>query len=81
MVLFQIVYFIMLLQNIICQLIWIKYNIIIPESKFPKGYDNIIGFSDVIENMATNAKLKNINPLDEINNLIINNGVNSIILE
>jgi len=51
------------------------------ESKFPKGYDNIIGFSDVIENMATNAKLKNINPLDEINNLIINNGVNTIILE
>ena len=51
------------------------------ESKFPKGYDNIIGFSDVIENMATNAKLKNINPLDEIINLIINNGVNSIILE
>ena len=51
------------------------------ESKFPKGYDNIIGFSDVIENMATNAKLKNINPLDEINNLIINNGINSIILE
>ena len=51
------------------------------ESKFPKGYDNIIGFSDVIESMATNAKLKNLNPLDEINNLIINNGVNSIILE
>ena len=51
------------------------------ESKFPKGYENIIGFSDVIENMATNAKLKNINPLDEINNLIINNGVNTIILE
>lgn len=51
------------------------------ESKFPRGYDNIIGFSDVIENMAINAKLKNINPLDEINNLIINNGVNTIILE
>ena len=51
------------------------------ESKFAKGYNNIIGFSDVIENMATNAKLKNINPLDEINNLIINNGVNTIILE
>ena len=51
------------------------------ECKFPKGYDNIIGFSDVIKSMATNAKLKNINPLDEINNLIINNGVNTIILE
>ena len=51
------------------------------ESKFPKGYNNIIGFSDVIENMATNAKLKNINPLDEINNLSIDNGINSIILE
>ena len=51
------------------------------ESKFPKGYNNIIGFSDVIENMAANAKLKNLNPLDEINNLVINNGVNSIILE
>ena len=51
------------------------------ESKFPKGYDNIIGFSDVIENMATNAKLKNLNPLDEINYLNINNGINSIILE
>ena len=51
------------------------------ESKFPKGYDNIVGFSDVIENMATNAKLKNINPLDEINNLSIDNGINPIILE
>ena len=51
------------------------------ESKFPKGYDNIIGFSDVIECMATNAKLKNINPLDEINFLSIDNGINSIILE
>ena len=52
------------------------------ESKFPKcGYDNIIGFSDIIEDMSKNAKLKNINPLDEINNLIINNGVNTIILE
>jgi len=51
------------------------------ESKFPKGYDNIIGFSDVIENMATNAKLKNLNPLDEINYLNIDNGINSIILE
>ena len=52
------------------------------ESKFPKcGYDNIIGFSDIIEDMSKNAKIKNINPLDEINNLIINNGVNTIILE
>jgi len=51
------------------------------ESKFPKGYDNIIGFSDVIENMATNAKLKNINPLDEINYLSIINGINPIISE
>ena len=51
------------------------------ESKFPKGYDNIIGFSDVIENMATNAKLKNINPLDEINYLSIINGVNPTISE
>ena len=49
------------------------------QSKFPKGYDNIIGFSDVIENMATNAKLKNINPLDEINYLSIINGINPII--
>ena len=51
------------------------------QSKFPKGYDNIIGFSDVIENMAANAKLKNLNPLDEINYLNIDNGINSIILE
>jgi hypothetical protein len=51
------------------------------ESKFPEGYDNIIGFSDVIENMATNAKLKNINPLDEINYLSIINGINPIISE
>ena len=51
------------------------------ESKFPKGYNNIIGFSDIIEDMSKNAKLKTINPLDEINNLIINNGVNAIILE
>ena len=51
------------------------------ESKFPKGYDNIIGLSDVIENMATNAKLKNINPLDEINYLSIINGINPIISE
>ena len=51
------------------------------ESKFPKGYDNIIGFSDVIENMATNAKLKNLNPLDEINYLSIINGINPIISE
>ena len=51
------------------------------ESKFPKGYNSIIGFSDIIENMATNAKLKNLNPLDEINYLSIINGVNSIILE
>jgi len=51
------------------------------ESKFPKGYDNITGFSDVIENMATNAKLKNINPLDEINYLSIINGINPIISE
>ena len=51
------------------------------ESKFPKGYNNIIGFSDVIENMAANAKLKNLNPLDEINYLNIDNGINSIILE
>ena len=51
------------------------------ESKFPKGYDNIIGFSDVIENMATNARLKNINPLDEINYLSIINGINPIISE
>ena len=51
------------------------------ESKFSKGYDNIIGFSDVIENMATNAKLKNLNPLDEINYLSIINGINPIISE
>jgi len=51
------------------------------ESKFPKGYDNIIGFSDVIESMATNAKLKNINPLDEINYLSIINGINPTISE
>jgi len=51
------------------------------ESKFPKGYDNIIGFSDIIENMATNAKLKNLNPLDEINYLSIINGINPIISE
>jgi len=51
------------------------------ESKFPKGYNNIIGFSDVIENMATNAKLKNLNPLDEINYLSIINGINPIISE
>ena len=51
------------------------------ESKFPKGYDNIIGFSDVIENMATNAKLKNINLLDEINYLSVINGINPIISE
>ena len=51
------------------------------QSKFPKDYDNIIGFSDVIENMATNAKLKNINPLDEINYLSIINGINPIISE
>jgi hypothetical protein len=31
--------------------------------------------------MATNANLKNINPLDGGNNLSINNGVNSIISE
>ena len=51
------------------------------ESKFLKGYNNIIGFSDVIENMATNAKLKNLNPLDEINYLSIINGINPIISE
>jgi hypothetical protein len=51
------------------------------ESKFPKGYDNIIGFSDIIEDMATNAKLKNLNPLDEINYLSIINGINPIISE
>ena len=51
------------------------------ESKFPKGYDNIIGFSDVIENMATNAKLKDLKPLDEINYLSIINGINPIISE
>ena len=52
------------------------------ERKFPKGYDNIIGFSNVIEDMSTNAKLKNLNPLDEINYLSIdNNGINSIISE
>ena len=51
------------------------------ESKFPKGYNNIIGFSDIIENMATNAKIKNINPLDEINYLSIINGINPIISE
>jgi hypothetical protein len=51
------------------------------EIKFPKGYDNIIGFSDIIENMATNAKLKNLNPLDEINYLSIINGINPIISE
>jgi len=47
------------------------------QSKFPKGYDNIIGFSNVIENMA----IKNINPLDEINYLSIINGINPIISE
>ena len=47
-----------------------------------KGYNNIIGFSDFIENMATNAKLKNLNSLDEINYLSIdNNGINPIISE
>ena len=51
------------------------------ESKFSRGYCNIIGFSDVIKNMATNAKLKNINPLDEINYLTIINGINPIISE
>jgi len=51
------------------------------ERKFPRGYNNIIGFTDVIENMAANAKLKNLNPLDEINYLNIDNGINSIILE
>ena len=51
------------------------------ERKFPRGYDNIIGFSDVIENMATNAKLKNLNPLDEINYLSIINGINPTISE
>ena len=51
------------------------------QSKFPKGYDNIIGFSDVIENAATNAKLKNINPFDEFNYLSIINGINPIISE
>ena len=51
------------------------------ESKFPKGYDNIIGFSDVIENMAINAKLKNLNPLDENNYLSIINRINPIISE
>jgi hypothetical protein len=35
----------------------------------------------VIENMATNAKLKNLNPLDEINYLSIINGINPIISE
>ena len=51
------------------------------ESKFPKGYNNIIGFSDIIENMATNAKLKNQIPLDEINYLSIINGINPNISE
>ena len=51
------------------------------ESKFPKGYDNIIGFSDIIEDMSKNAKLKNLNPLDEINYLSIINGINPIISE
>ena len=51
------------------------------ESKFPKGYDNIIGFSDVINDMSKNAKLKNLNPLDEINYLSIINGINPIISE
>ena len=31
--------------------------------------------------MAANAKLKNLNPLDEINYLSIDNGINSNILE
>ena len=51
------------------------------ENKFPKGYNNIIGFSDIIEDMSKNAKLKNLNPLDEINYLNIDNGINSNILE
>jgi hypothetical protein len=51
------------------------------ESKFPKGYDNIIGFSDIIEDMSKNAKLKNLNPLDEINYLSVINGINPIISE
>ena len=51
------------------------------ESKFLKGYNNIIGFSDVIENMATNAKHKEPNPLYEINYLSMDNGINSIISE
>jgi len=51
------------------------------ESKFPKGYDNIIGFSDVINDMSKNAKLKNLNPLDEINYLSIINGINPTISE
>ena len=50
----------------------IQYNIYYQsyeffQSKFPKGYDNITGFSDIIEDMSKNAKLKNLNPLDEIN--------------
>jgi hypothetical protein len=48
------------------------------ESKFPKGYDNIIGFSDIIEDMSKNVKLKNLDPLDEINYLSIINGINLI---
>ena len=51
------------------------------ENKFPKGYDNIIGFSDVIEDMSKNAKLKTLNPLDEINYLSIINGINPNISE
>ena len=51
------------------------------QSKFPKGYDNIIGFSDIIEDMSKNAKLKNLNPLDEINYLSIINGINPVISE
>ena len=45
-------------------------------SKFPKGFSEDPLFIPIIEHMAEQAKIKNISPLEELNN-ILNNSIDS----
>ena len=48
-------------------------------SKFPKGFSEDPLFIPIIEHIAEQAKIKNISPLDELNNIYNNSIENNVI--
>ena len=48
-------------------------------NKFPKGFSEDPLFIPIIENMAEQAKLRNISPLDELKNILNNSIENNVV--